>query len=183
MLANGFGEAIGYCQPGIGIGGGNNFPGFNGVGTALKQVSGAATSYRKFALVSNIRAAENLISQLFVGIGLVQEKVVCGIVDDALRGGVMFKSKQLEEEQLSELRIAMDRDDDINTAGWAGKWTRAFGGGGILILVDDQDPETELDLDSITEDSEITFRAVDMWELYWDTLRTIEGYDCADSRA
>ena len=75
-------------------------------------------------------------------IGLVQT-IVDVPVDDGLRGGVKFKSKQLDESQIHELQVSFDRDDDLNTAGQAAKWNRLFGGAGILIMTD-QDPEEPL---------------------------------------
>ena len=40
----------------------------------------------------------------------------------------------------------------------------------------DQDPEEPLDLEAIGPDTPLEFRAVDMWELFWDKQNT-EGYD------
>lgn len=170
-ITNDFASAIGY---GTGLGGGINPFGFNGSGSAYQPVSDTLTSFEnlRWYLVSNFR---QLISQLFVEIGLVRT-ICCVPVDDGLRGGVMFKSKQLDEQQIKDLQLEMDRESDLTTAGWAAKWVRAYGGGGILILVDDQDPETPLDLEAIGPDTRVIFRAVDMWELFWDK-QNVEGYD------
>lgn len=172
-VQNGMAEAFGFGA-GPGIGGGINPWGFGGAGSSAQPVSDTLTSFEnlRWYLVSNFR---QLISQLFVEIGLVRT-VVCVPVDDGLRGGVMFKSKQIDEQQTKELTLEMDRQDDLNTAGWAAKWNRAYGGGGILILVDDQDPEEPLDLEAIGSDTKVIYRAVDMWELYWDK-QNVEGYD------
>ena len=127
----------------------------------------------RWYLVSNFR---QLLSQLYVEIGLVQT-IVDVPVDDAIRGGIEIKSKQLDDEQIEELQISLDRNDDINTVAQAAKWNRLFGGAGIIILTD-QDPETPLDLAAINKDTPLEFRAVDMWELFWDKQNT-EGYDPA----
>jgi uncharacterized protein len=159
-----FGEALGANGP----------FGFPGTGSSYQPIEDAATGFTnlRWYLVSNFR---QLLSQLYVEIGLVQT-IVNVPIDDGLRGGVMLKSKQLDEGQIKELQISMDRDDDLGTAGWAAKWNRLYGGAGILILVDDQDPETPLDIAAIGPDTDIEFRAVDMWELFWDKQNT-EGYD------
>ncbi len=164
-IHNGFAEAIGmgnnpFNLPMFGVPGG-------------EQISQSTTLFKnlRWYLVSNFR---QLLSQIYVEIGLVQT-IVDVPVDDALRGGIEIKSKQLDEEQIEELNISLDRDNDINTAGQAAKWNRLFGGAGIIILTD-QDPETELDLDAITTDTPLEFRAVDLWELFWDKQNT-EGYD------
>ena len=89
-------------------------------------------------------------------------------VDDALRGGVKFQSKQLSEDQIKELSDMMDREEDLNEAGNGGKKTGLFGGGGILILIDNQDPITPLDMEAIGENTKIEFKAVDLWEVNFD---------------
>lgn len=160
---------------GVGIGGGINPVGnrANGSNPWAPQISNVNTLERnlRYYLVSNFR---QMLSEAYVELGLVQ--AICDIpVDDGLRGGVELKSEQLDESQIAELTLSLDRDDDLTTAGQAAKWNRLFGGAGILILTD-QDPEEEFDLDALGEDSRLEFRAVDMWELFWDKQNT-EGYD------
>lgn len=166
-VRNGLGEALGAPNA-VGSG----FP-FNQGSPWTEQISNTTTLFKnlRWYLVSNFR---QLLSELYVEIGLVQT-IVDIPVDDGLRGGIKISSKQLDEDQIKELQISLDRDDDINTAGQAAKWNRLFGGAGILIMTD-QDPETPLDLSLITKDSPLEFRAVDMWELFWDKQNT-EGYD------
>lgn len=143
-----------------------SFPG----SAPVEQVNTVFRNLRWY-LVSNFR---QVLNQVYVELGLVQT-IVDVPVDDAFRGGVTIKSKQLEEEQINELQISLDRDDDLNTAAQAQKWNRLFGGAGILILTD-QDPEEPLDIEAIGPDTPLEFRAVDMWELFWDKQNT-EGYD------
>jgi phage-related protein (TIGR01555 family) len=174
LIENGFSDAIGFTGGSgfPGIGGGNSFPG----GPTYQQIESSTGLFEnlRWYLVSNFR---QLISQLFAEIGLVKT-IVCVPVDDGLRGGILLKSKQLDEDQIKQLQLEMKRKEDLNTAGWGAKWNRAYGGAGILILVDDQDPEDELDLESIGPDTEVEYRAVDMWELFWDKQND-EGYDPA----
>lgn len=164
-------------QNSMGIGGGINFGGFpaNQAGAYTEELSTVNPTFAnlRWYLISNFR---QFLSELFVEISLVQ-KIVCTPVDDGLRGGVELKSHELTEEQLEELTESLDRDDDLNTVGWAAKWNRLFGGAGILVLTD-QDPEEPLDLTAVGPDTPIEFRAVDMWELFWDKQNT-EGYDPA----
>jgi hypothetical protein len=140
--------------------------------TGQQMLSQADTIFNnlRFYLVSNFR---QILSQAYVEIGLV--RTVCDIpVDDALRGGVEIKSKQLDETQIEELLTSIERDDDLQIAGQAAKWNRLFGGAGILILTD-QDPELPLDIHAIGPDEKLEFRAVDMWELFWDK-QSADGY-------
>lgn len=162
----------------LGLGGGyGNFNPFNmpvGYGfPGTEQISGTQTLFKnlRWYLVSNFR---QLLSELYVEIGLVQ--TICDLpVDDALRGGVEISSKQLDEDQIKELQVSMDRDEDINNVGQAAKWMRLFGGAGVIILTD-EDPETPFVITSLKPDSALSFRPVDMWELFLDKQNT-EGYD------
>lgn len=171
--------------PGTGFPGNNflnPFVGFGQFGSGAppagygqyEQVEDAATVFNglRWYMISNFR---QVLSQAFAELGLVQT-IVSVPVDDALKGGIMIKSKELDEEEIKDLQLAFDRDGDLETAGWAGKWNRLYGGAGILILLDDQDPEEPMDISRITEKSNLEFRDVDMWELFWDRQNT-EGYD------
>lgn len=166
-VKNGLGQAIGF----------GSFNAFNmpqGLGfPGTEQLSNTNTLFKnlRWYLVSNFR---QLLSELYVEIGLVQT-IVDVPVDDALRGGITIKSKQLDEDQIEELQISLDRDDDLGNVAQARKWTRLFGGGGIIILTD-QDPEEPFELDQVGPDDGLEFRPVDLWELFWDKQNT-EGYD------
>lgn len=165
-ITNGLGSALG-------LGFNEGLQGVTPFGTLDSvQLSQVNTLFKnnRWYLVSNFR---QLLSEIYVEIGLVQT-VVDVPVDDALRGGVEIKSLQLDEDQIRELQVAIDRDDDINTVGQAGKWNRLFGGAGILIM-SDQDPATPLDLSLINVETPLEMRAVDMWELFWDIQNTT-GY-------
>jgi phage-related protein (TIGR01555 family) len=159
----------GALSDALGFGGGS-FPWNQGVpGTApVEQVTSIFVNLRYY-LISNFR---QILNQAYVEFGLVQT-IVDVPVDDGLRGGVEIKSKQLDEDEIEKLQSELDRDDDINTAGQAAKWNRLFGGAGILIITD-QDPETELDVTAIGPDTPLQFKAVDMWELFWDQ-QNVEG--------
>lgn len=145
-----------------------SFPG----SAPVEQVNTVFRNLRWY-LISNFR---QVLNQMYVEIGLVQT-IIDVPVDDGFRGGIEIKSKQLDEGQIQELQISLDRDDDLNIAAQAQKWNRLFGGAGILILTD-QDPEEPLEVESINSGTPLEFRAVDMWELFWDKQNT-EGYDPA----
>lgn len=162
---NGLGAAIGapsYANGGFG------FP-FNQGSPWTEQLSNVNTIFKnlRWYLVSNFR---QVLSEIYVEIGLVQT-IVDVPTDDAFRGGVEIKSKQLDEDQIDELQTSLERDDDYEAASIATKWNRLFGGAGVLIITD-QDPTTPLDVDAIDKDTPLQFRGVDMWELYFDIQNT-----------
>lgn len=157
----GFGQFNAFGLPSL-----NGFPGtetISGVNTLFKNL--------RWYLISNFWQP---LSESYVELGLVQT-IVDVPVDDALRGGIEIKSQELDEDDIQKLQISLDRDNDINTVGQAEKWNRLYGGAGVIILTD-QDPETPLDLAAIGPGDSLEFRAVDMWELFWDKQNT-EGYD------
>jgi phage-related protein (TIGR01555 family) len=164
-VSNGLTEALfgGGWNPNSG-----NTPG--GYGVQLSQVNTLFKNNRWY-LVSNYR---QLLSEIYVEHGLVQA-VVDVPVDDGLRGGVEIKTKQLDPEEIEDLYAEMDKQGDLTVVGQALKWNRLFGGAGVIIITD-QDPKTPIDVSRITENSPLEFRAVDMWELFWDQQNT-EGYN------
>lgn len=152
----------------------NGAPFFGNENPYAPQISQTNTLFAnmRFYMVSNMRQP---LSEAYVEIGLIQ--TVCDVpVDDALRGGIEIQSKQLDETQIKQIQVDMEQKDDFNIAGQAAKWNRLYGGAGILILLDHQNPEEPLDIEKINKNSGLEFRAVDMWELFWDKQNT-EGYD------
>ena len=149
-----------------------NLPGsMNTPGSQMLSNPNTIFANLRWYFLSNFR---QVLSEAYVELGLVQT-IVDVPVDDAFRGGIDIKTKQLSPEQVERLQISLDRDDDMQTVAQTAKWNRLFGGAGTLILTD-QDPRTPLDLDAITEDSPLEFRSCDLWELFWDKQNT-EGYD------
>lgn len=149
----------------------------NGLGEALlgsdfdqfSQLSQTDTLFKnnRWYLISNFR---QLISQIYVEHGLVRT-VVDVPVEDALRGGIEIQSQQLSPEQVEDLQNIIEKESDMSHVSEAAKWTRLFGGGGVVIITD-QDPSTPLNLSAINEKTPLTFRGVDMWELFWSKQNT-----------
>ena len=150
IIKNGLGDAL--------LGGPNPLDYTN----QLSQVDTLQKNNRWY-LVSNFR---QLLSQLYVEHGLIQT-IVDIPVDDGLGRGFDIVTDELEQDDIEDLKNFMEEQNDIDILCEGLKWNRLFGGGGILIITN-QDPETELDIDSIKEGEEIEFRAVDMWELFHD---------------
>lgn len=158
MLANGLSDALFGPQTLAGI-----------QGSQLSQTDTLFKNLRWY-LVSNMR---QLLSQLYVEVGLIQT-IVDLPVDDAFRGGITVKTEQLNEEQKKELHTTMEREDDIGETMQGLKNKRLYGGGGVLIITD-QDPETPLVVQSVKKGDALEFRAVDMWELYGDQMTNDDG--------
>ena len=149
--------------------------GLIGTGFGTTQVSQVETFFKnnRWYLISNIR---QILSEIYVEHGIVQTLVDVP-VDDAFRGGIDIKSDQLSEEEVQELTQYAERQGALKNFIQALKWTRLFGGGAVLIINNDK-PDTPLKPEDLEQDSDIYFKAVDLWELYYG-LKT-EGYQEAD---
>lgn len=123
----------------------------------------------RWYLISNNR---QLLSQTYVEHGIVQT-LVDQPVDDAFRGGVDIKTEEIDTTELEEFNRYIERDGLLRAVVQACKWARLFGGGAVM-LITDQDPETPFDPSALNEDTPLEFRAVDMWELYSDRVN-IQG--------
>lgn len=128
-------------------------------GTQLSQTDSLFTNVRNY-LVSNMR---QILSQIYVEHGMIQA-VVDTPIDDAFRGGFDVKTSQLEEDDLKKLKSHMEANDDFETIKQAFKWSRLYGGGGIVAITG-QKHDTVLDRRQ-SQLKGLEFRAVDMWELF-----------------
>lgn len=133
------------------------------------QLSQTDTLFKnnRWYLISNMR---QLLSQTYVEHGLVATMIDVP-VDDALRGGFDISTKQLDEEEISELKSFMESEDDINTIAQSLKWSRLYGGGGILVI-SENDYQQPFKFSEVQQGSKLELRAVDMWELFWDLQNT-----------
>lgn len=148
-------------------------------GNPFEQVPGVQLSQtdtlfinNRWYLISNLR---QLLSQLYVEHGIIQT-LVDQPVDDAYRAGFEIKTSNLDAPQREDLMIYARRSGAIHAVMQARKWARLYGGGGVLIITD-QDPRLPLDIDAIGPDSPLEFRPIDMWELYFTYQNTIGTLD------
>lgn len=144
-------------------------------GFGSTQVSQVDTFFKnnRWYLISNIR---QILSEIYVEHGIVQTLIDVP-VDDAFRGGIDIKSDQLSEEEVQDLIQFADRQGVLKNFIQAQKWMRLFGGAAVL-LINDDDPATPLEPKDLEQDSDMYFKAVDQWELYYG-LKS-EGYQEGD---
>ena len=100
----------------------------------------------------------------YAKIGLVQNFIDIP-VDDSLRGGIIINSEQLNEENHIELDSYIKANSILNIVAQAFKWTRLFGGAGIIILTD-QNSGGKFNINSLHKNSRLSFRVVDRWQLF-----------------
>lgn len=145
-----------------------------GLGTAFgsTQVSQVDTFFKnnRWYLVSNIR---QVLSELYVEHGIVSTLVDLP-VDDGFRGGIEVTSDEMDQEDCEDLNYRLERDNVLRDFTQAMKWARLFGGG-ALIIINDEKPETPFDVRRVQQGDEIKFKPVDMWELYYGQSKMKEG--------
>ncbi len=119
----------------------------------------------RWYLLSNNR---QLLSQMYAEHGIVQTLVDVP-VDDAFRHGVDIASGQLDANDIEKLKNHCEKTGLFAAVTQALKWTRLFGGGGVL-LITPQSPDTPLDVKKFKPDTPVEYQDVDMWELYEDAI-------------
>lgn len=118
----------------------------------------------RWNLISNYRS---VLSEAYAEYGIVQT-LVEQPVSDAFSRGFDIDTDDLTTDQKKQLQTYLERHQIIQTIQKAIGWSRLFGGGGVIIVTD-QKPDTPLDINKINEDTPLSFIDADMWELYKDT--------------
>lgn len=127
-----------------------------------------------------------LLSYSYMSQGLVRT-VINQPVEDAFRGGVRFKSGELEDEDLQKLNRSFKRKrgrynkktklgqvsassgynqthSDQDAIKQTLNWGRLYGGAGLMINTD-QNFRSEFNPEALNEDSPLEFIACDRWEM------------------
>lgn len=151
-------------------------PGAYGLGTAFgsTQVSQVDTFFKnnRWYLLSNMR---QVLSEIYVEHGIVQTLVDLP-VDDGFRGGITIKSEQLSEDEISDLEKYVVRSGALRNLTQGLKYSRLFGGGAVIIMTKG-DPSKPLKVEDLEQDSEVGFKAVDLWELYYGMFSNQDKLD------
>lgn len=135
----------------------------------LTQLSSSATLIKNnsHSLISNDRST---LSYAYKTHGIIQT-LIDQPVEDAYRGGIEIKSEQLDENDIKEIHAWMTKNKVLETFKNAVKWTRLFGGGGIVINTTGK-ADTKLNVEKIEEDTPLEFYDVDLWELNFQNIGT-----------
>lgn len=113
----------------------------------------------RWALITNFRS---ILSEAYAEYGIVQT-LVEQPVSDAFSTGFDIVTDGLSDSEKRKLLNYVEKERIIETIKESCNWARLYGGGGILIMTD-QNPSLPLDLSKLG--SNLEFRACDMWELY-----------------
>lgn len=103
-----------------------------------------------------------LLSYAYMTHGIVQT-MIDQPVEDAFRGGLELTCDELNEDELDLLNRYLNLFI-LPQVKSVMKWAKLYGGAGLIINTD-QDPTKQLNEDSISENSPLTFIVADRWEL------------------
>ncbi len=128
-------------------------------GKQLSQLDTLQLNNRYYYIFNN----RELLNTVYIEHGIIQT-LIDQPVDDAFRGGITIKTKQLDEEEIKELQQYLEVENIIQKIMQTIKWGRLFGGGGLVIITS-QDPTKPFDINKINKFTPLDFYAADLWEL------------------
>ena len=102
------------------------------------------------------------LTYAYVNFGLVQRFIDQPILD-ALRGGIVVKSKELGDK-VKDIDIYMKDKGIYDAFINANKWKRLYGGGGLIINTSGK-PDQPLNINDIPQGAELELYDADLWEL------------------
>jgi len=108
--------------------------------------------------------------------GIIQ--TLCDMpVLDALRGGIIIRSDELDDDDIAEIEDVMDKRGMLDIVAKALIWTRLFGGGGLIISTD-RPMEEPFDPKQLAKDQILDVYACNRWELMapWRVAPTYNFY-------
>jgi phage-related protein (TIGR01555 family) len=85
-------------------------------------------------------------------------------VYDAFRGGLDFKSDELDEDDIQKLQDYIKKEKVLKALVDAIRWDRLYGGAGLIINTND-DYAKKFNREKINENSKLSFISADRWEL------------------
>jgi phage-related protein (TIGR01555 family) len=104
-----------------------------------------------------------LLMYMYKTHGIIQTMIDMPVLD-ALRGGLIIHSDQMNQDNIGELQDSLEEEGVLDTVGDAFIWARLFGGGALIINTesDYQEPLTE---DQIEEGGQVEYYDACRWEL------------------
>jgi Uncharacterized protein conserved in bacteria len=112
-----------------------------------------------------------LLSYSYMTHGVIQT-AIDQPVEDALRGGVIVETDELDADELKKTEFYFGRHGRYSRPERCLQVGQALRRAGIIINTD-QDPMTELDIDLIDDTSPLAFIAADRWELILNYLNDV----------
>jgi phage-related protein (TIGR01555 family) len=122
----------------------------------------------------------NMLMYLYKTHGVLQAAIDMP-VQDAFRGGLDFKSTELDGDDVADVEDYLENNGVYNVWRWTEIWARLFGGAAIITNVEGEDPAQPLDLKRI-KGKKIQFYAANRWELTESSGRYADYYNFYGTR-
>jgi phage-related protein (TIGR01555 family) len=129
-------------------------------GVQLSQTATLTKNNRNY-FISNDRIT---LTFAYTTHGIIQT-LIDQPVEDAFRGGITIKSSELDSDNIQDLQNYIKENDVLEEVKDLGKWTRLYGGGGMVINTVGKSNKP-LNIEAINEHTPLEFDAVDLWELH-----------------
>jgi phage-related protein (TIGR01555 family) len=128
-----------------------------------QQISQTATTIlnNRYYLLSNDR---NTLTYTYLTHGIVQT-MIDQPVEDGFRGGLDIACDEVEANDIADLQDYLQTNGIIEEIKRCIKWTRLFGGGGLVINTDG-DSDKPFNINQLNQKSQLSFYGADLWELY-----------------
>jgi phage-related protein (TIGR01555 family) len=130
----------------------------------LSQTTTLAKNNRTY-FISNDRPT---LTYAYTTHGIIQT-LIDQPIEDAFRGGVDIESSELDADEIQQIQNYIKENDILEEVKDLAKWTRLFGGGGMVINTVGKS-DKPLNVDAINEETPLSFQAADLWELHQTNL-------------
>lgn len=133
-------------------------------GEQLSQTATLTKNNRTY-FISNDRPT---LTYAYTTHGIIQT-LIDQPIEDAFKGGIEIESDELDADNIQDLQNYMKENDILEEVKDLAKWTRLFGGGGMVINTIGNSDQP-LNINSINENTPLDFEAADLWELHQTNL-------------
>lgn len=126
-------------------------------------------------LISNNKMA---LSYIYKNSGVIQS-MIDQPVDDCFRGGITItiNDERFGAKEVEKIQYDLENESVIRTYANGERWARLFGGAGIIIDVEGDNPATPFSVDKLKKGQRVAFYAADLWELNTVSSGQVGGED------
>ena len=155
------------------------------VNSLAELVQGIATeitrtdTLRLNSRFTNITMDRLLLSQTYLEHGIIQV-LIDQPVDDCYKNGIDIFADDFDADDIKEFQHYIETENVIDIYAQARKWTRLFGGGGVIPNVG-QKLDEPLDIRKINKDTPLEFYAVDRWEVSYMPKANVQDQTVKDN--
>jgi phage-related protein (TIGR01555 family) len=138
-----------------------------------QPLSAPNTLYQSLNYTPMITLNRVAVTQAYMTHGILQTAIDVPVLD-GFRGGLIIKSEQLDDDDITELNNYLRESKTIHEIKDVFRWARLYGGAGLIINVP-QDPINPLNWHYVDyPDIPLSFVAADRWELVLNVIQLDE---------